>query len=73
MTYNQPHITAATSSSAFGTYTGQYQQRRPTYGNYSNTTTSALARDNLGSYNQTMGTLTQNGLRVLDGLLHNTT
>ena len=43
------------------------------YGNYSNTTTSAIARDNLGSYNQNMGTLTQNGLRVLDGLLHNAT
>ena len=31
------------------------------------------ARENLGSYRQNMGTLTQNGLRVLDGLLHNTT
>jgi hypothetical protein len=31
-----------------------------------------IARDNLGGYNQNMGTITQNGLRVLDGLLHNT-
>jgi hypothetical protein len=31
------------------------------------------ARENLGGYSQNMGTLTQNGLRVLDGLLHNTT
>lgn len=78
MTYNnQPQITAGPpSSSSFGTYNGQYQQqqqRRPPYGNYSNTTTSAVARDNLGGYSQNMGTLTQNGLRVLDGLLHNAT
>jgi hypothetical protein len=73
MNYNQQQLTAGTSSSSFGSYTGQYHQRRPTYGNYSNTTTSAVARDNLGGYNQNMGTLTQNGLRVLDGLLHNAT
>lgn len=36
-------------------------------------TSTMMARDNLGGYNQTMGTLSQNGLRVLDGLLHNTT
>lgn len=71
MNTNQQQITAGTSSSSFGTYTGQYQQRRPMYGNYSNTTTSTIARDNLGNYNQNMGTLSQSGLRVLDGLLHN--
>jgi hypothetical protein len=60
-------------SSAFGSYSGQQQQRRPTYGNYSNMTSSTMARDNLGGYNQNMGTITQNGLRVLDGLLHNAT
>jgi hypothetical protein len=73
MNSNQQQITAGTSSSSFGSYAGQYQQRRPIYGNYSNTTTSAVARDNLGGYNQNMGTLTQNGLRVLDGLLHHAT
>ena len=31
------------------------------------------ARENLGGYHQNMGTLSQNGLRVLDGLLHNAT
>jgi hypothetical protein len=36
-------------------------------------TSSIIARDNLGGYNQNMGTITQNGLRVLDGLLHNAT
>lgn len=36
-------------------------------------TSTMMARDNLGSYNQNMGTITQNGLRVLDGLLHNPT
>jgi hypothetical protein len=72
MNSNQQQITATgPSSSSFGSYSGQFQQRRPMYGNYSNTTTSAVARDNLGGYNQNMGTLTQNGLRVLDGLLHN--
>ena len=72
MNSNQQQTTGA-STSSFGTYTTQYQQRRPIYGNYSNTTTSTVARDNFGGYNQTMGTLTQNGLRVLDGLLNNTT
>ncbi|CAF1245014.1 unnamed protein product [Rotaria sordida] len=76
MNYNQQQPTTGPPSS-FGGYVGQYQQqqqqRRPTYGNYSNTTTSTFARDSLGGYSQNMGTLTQNGLRVLDGLLHNTT
>lgn len=74
MTYNQQQFSTGPPSSSFGSYVGQYQQqRRQNYGNYSNSTASAVARDNLGSYNQNMGTLTQNGLRVLDGLLHNTT
>lgn len=59
----------ASSSGGFGGYPSQ-QQRRPTAGNHSNMTSSAAARDNLGGYNQNMGTITQNGLRVLDGLLH---
>ena len=71
MNYTQPSITAGTSSSSFGTYAGQYQQRRPMYGNYSNTTTSAVARENLGGYNQNIGTLSQSGLRIIDGILHN--
>jgi len=58
-------------TSSFGSYSGQ--PRRPTYGNYSNMTSSMMARENLGGYNQNMGTITQNGLRVLDGLLHNAT
>jgi hypothetical protein len=71
LNYTQQQSTAGPSLS---NYAGQYpQQRRPTYGNYSNTTVSGVARDNLGGYNQNMGTLTQNGLRVLDGLLHNAT
>jgi hypothetical protein len=36
-------------------------------------TSSINARENLGGYNQNMGTITQNGLRVLDGLLNNAT
>ena len=71
MNYNQPQSTSGGGASAsYNNYSGQYQQQQRRYGNYSNTT---VARDNLGSYNQNMGTLTQNGLRVLDGLLHNTT
>ncbi|CAF2479680.1 unnamed protein product [Rotaria sp. Silwood2] len=66
-------VNSGTSSSAFGSYSGQQQQRRPTYGNYSNMTSSMMARENLGGYNQNMGTISQNGLRVLDGLLHNAT
>ena len=73
MNYNQQQYNAGMSSSSFGSYAGQYQQRRSTYGNYSNTTTLTAARDNLGGYSQHMGTLTQNGLRVVDGLLHNAT
>ena len=73
MNYNQQQYNVGMSSSSFGSYAGQYQQRRSTHGNYSNTTTSTAARDNLGGYSQNMGTLTQNGLRVLDGLLHNAT
>ncbi|CAF3276958.1 unnamed protein product [Rotaria socialis] len=74
LTHNQQQPSAGPSSSSVGSYIGQYQQqRRQTYGNYSNTTTSTVARDNLGSYSQNMGTLTQSGLRVLDGLLHNAT
>ena len=64
-------LNPAPPSSAFGSYSGQ--QRRPTYGNYSNMTSSMAARDNLGNYHQNMGTISQNGLRVLDGLLHNAT
>ncbi|CAF0830657.1 unnamed protein product [Adineta ricciae] len=61
-----------TSPSAFGsTYGHQQQARRPAYSNQSNMTSSMMARDNFGGYNQAMGTITQNGLRVLDGLLHN--
>jgi hypothetical protein len=58
--------------SSFGSYSG-LQQRRPLHGNFSNTTSSMIARENLGGYNQNVGTMTQNGLRVLDGLLHNAT
>ncbi|CAF3650776.1 unnamed protein product [Adineta steineri] len=60
-----------TSPSMFGSNYNQQQQRRPAYGNQSNMTSSMVARDNLGGYHQNMGTITQNGLRVLDGLLHN--
>ena len=31
-----------------------------------------MARESLGGYNQNMGTLTQNGLRLVNGLLNNT-
>ncbi len=61
-----------TTSSVFG-YNSNQQQHRPTLANYSNMTSSTIARDNLGNYNQSMGTITQNGLRVLDGLLNNAT
>ena len=61
------------NGTSYTNYNGHYQQRRPTHGNYSNTTVTTVARDNLGGYHQNMGTLTQNGLRVLDGLLHNAT
>ncbi|CAF1503477.1 unnamed protein product [Adineta steineri] len=78
---NKPRFHSATvtnynpQSGPSNNYTGQYQQqqRRPTHANHSNTTVSTVARDNLGGYHQNMGTLTQHGLRVLDGLLHNTT
>ena len=46
------------SSSAFGSYSSQ-QQRRPMLGNYSNMTSSILARDKLGGYSQDMGTISQ--------------
>ena len=69
--FQQPNTN---SSSSFGYYPPQQQQqRRPTLANYSNMTSSTMARENLGGYNQNMGTITQNGLRVLDGLLHNAT
>ncbi|CAF1442852.1 unnamed protein product [Rotaria magnacalcarata] len=72
---NVHQFNANASSSAFGSYSGQQQPapRRSTYGNYSNMTSSMIARDNLGGYSQNMGTISQSGLRVLDGLLHNTT
>ena len=71
----QQFATNASSSGGFGGYPSQQQQqqRRPTAGNHSNMTSTAMARDNLGGYNQNMGTITQNGLRVLDGLLHDAT
>ncbi|CAF0862136.1 unnamed protein product [Adineta ricciae] len=72
MNHNQQQGGGAPNTSYIN-YNGHYQQRRPTHGNYSNTTVTAVARDNLGGYHQNMGTLTQNGLRVLDGLLHNAT
>ncbi|UJR35938.1 hypothetical protein I4U23_028679 [Adineta vaga] len=69
-----PQSNIGASPSVFGsTYSHQQPSRRPTYANQSNTTSSMIARDNFGGYNQTMGTITQNGLRVLDGLLHNAT
>ncbi|CAF0782997.1 unnamed protein product [Didymodactylos carnosus] len=57
------------SSSTFGFYSNQSAARRP-QANYNNMTSSMAARDNLGGYNQANGTISQNGLRVLDGLLH---
>lgn len=69
----QQYNPLTTSTSAFGSYSVQQPVRRPAYGNYSNMTPSMMARENLGGYSQNMGTITQNGLRVLDGLLHNAT
>ena len=68
MNYTQQQSGGGTSATSFGTYSGPYpQQRRPTYG------TSAMgARDSLGGYTQNVGTLNQNGLRVIDGLLQKT-
>ncbi|CAF4318293.1 unnamed protein product, partial [Didymodactylos carnosus] len=59
------------SSSSFGLYSNQTAARRA-HMNYSNMTSSMAARDNLGGYSQANGTLSQNGLRVLDSLLHYT-
>lgn len=66
----QTHQPGPTSNSAFGSYATP-SQRRSQMGNYSsNLTASMAARDTFGGYNQHMGTITQNGLRVIDGLLH---
>ena len=59
------------SASAFGSYATP-SQRRSQMGHYSNMTSTMMARDTLGGYNQQMGTITQSGLRVIDGLLHQT-
>lgn len=67
----QTHQPGPSSNSAFGSY-GTSSYRRSQMGNYSNMTSSMVARDTLGGYNQHMGTITQNGLRVVDGLLHQT-
>jgi len=60
---------SGSTSSVFSNYPNR---RQPT-GNYSNMTSTIMARDNLGNYHQNLGTISQNGLRVLDGLLNNTT
>ena len=65
--------TSSAGCNAFPSQQQQQQQRRPTMGNYSNMTPTMMARENLGGYNQNMGTITQSGMRLLDGLLHNAT
>jgi hypothetical protein len=65
-------INPVRSSNTFGIQSNP-TQRRSTGHNYANATSSMLARDNFGGYSQHMGTITQNGLRLVDGLLHSTT
>ena len=71
-TANQP-LHSGPSSSSMLNHDVQPAQRRPAAGNYSNMTSSAVARDQFGGYNQHVGTISQTGLRALGGLLHTTT